>query len=99
MNAAGYTFERVGTHAQVNGHDLAPGASYATTQLFGLNPWTIHTFEVKNLGPVRECDLRGYAAGDAGLVTYGSDGSEVSFVKGLVVTLILVAIYWSVRPR
>lgn len=74
-------FERIGDNLKINGQELASGASFAFTQIWNINPWTIYHVEFTNYGVTKICG----SDVPPRTVIVGSSGTEVSWVKAGII--------------
>lgn len=80
-------FERDDSIVKVNGEDLEKGAAFQKTNIFNLNPWIISRIYFRNLGLVSDCES---ASTHPRVVIVGSYGTEISIVKGVLITSVVV---------
>ena len=97
-SAGGYTVERRGDEAILNGRSFPTGASIAAEHLFGVDPWTTSSNGITNIGVVRACARGVRPSRDAGLVLHGYSNGSFSPLKGILVTTALLLAFFSIGP-
>jgi hypothetical protein len=82
------SFEINGSSFRVNGKVLEKGAKFQATNIFHWNPWIISRLQFENHGLIPDCQSH---SEHQRLVIIGSYGTEISLLKGSLISSALLA--------